>query len=349
MNKFKFLIISISLLGSTYTMYAFDKLPKDISWPQVTEESKDAAYSAPASKLYGTWISDENYEITFNSNGSATVTRPTEFGVAGFDCVEVWTYRWSKKKNSLELVGNVENVKIVIEDKDKYNSLSARKKEEIKEELQQNAKKRSFSRLLERGSKSLFLPYYINYLSNDYMQINFDRLVKKSNLNKIKAEAEAKAKAEAEEKAKAAEEAAKAKAEAEEKAKEAAKAKAAAEEKAKEEYDKMSAELRARTDIYREVDERAEFPGGYDELLSWLNENCSTPQAATEKNMKGLLVMVECVVEKDGTVSFPRIIGLQELVEKNEVLSLIKKMPKWQPAKKNGTTVASIISFPLRF
>ncbi|MFQ3576773.1 MAG: TonB family protein, partial [Cytophagales bacterium] len=87
--------------------------------------------------------------------------------------------------------------------------------------------------------------------------------------------------------------------------------------------------------IYAE--EKPEFPGGYQ---SFFAKNIKYPQQAAKMGIEGK-VFLQFVVEKDGSITEPKILkdpgyGLGE-----EALRVLMTMPKWSPAKMNGKAVFS--------
>ena len=90
--------------------------------------------------------------------------------------------------------------------------------------------------------------------------------------------------------------------------------------------------------VYNMVDQSAKFQDGYNSIIKFVQENIKFPAEAQENNVHGKL-MVSVVVEKDGSLSDIKIkkglgYGLDE-----EIVRIIKMMPKWQPAQHKGKTV----------
>ena len=94
----------------------------------------------------------------------------------------------------------------------------------------------------------------------------------------------------------------------------------------------------ADNDVYNMVDQSAKFQDGYNSIIKFVQENIKFPAEAKENNVHGKL-MVSVVVEKDGSLSDITVkkglgYGLDE-----EIVRIIKMMPKWQPAQHKGKTV----------
>lgn len=94
----------------------------------------------------------------------------------------------------------------------------------------------------------------------------------------------------------------------------------------------------ADNDVYNMVDQSAKFQDGYNSIIKFVQENIKFPAEAQENNVHGKL-MVSVVVEKDGSLSDIKIkkglgYGLDE-----EIVRIIKMMPKWQSAQHKGKAV----------
>ena len=100
--------------------------------------------------------------------------------------------------------------------------------------------------------------------------------------------------------------------------------------------------------VYAMVDERAQFPGGQNEMLKYLQENLQYPEAAKANNVHGR-VFVKFVVERDGSLSDIQIFrGLGSGCDE-EAIRLIQSMPKWKPGKNKGKEVRTSMTVPVNF
>ena len=94
------------------------------------------------------------------------------------------------------------------------------------------------------------------------------------------------------------------------------------------------------------AEEMPEFPGGPDSLNAFLTRNIQWPigyGCATGT------VLVEFIVEKDGTVTHPTIsVSLMPEFDK-EALRLVSLMPKWKPARAQGEPVRCYYKIPVIF
>ena len=101
-------------------------------------------------------------------------------------------------------------------------------------------------------------------------------------------------------------------------------------------------------DVYVAVDNEAEFPGGMEDLMKWLNDHIVYPKEAEKEGIQGR-VIIKFVIEADGSVTNPEIIrGVSPALDK-EALRIVSEMPKWQAAKVNGKEVASYFHLPIVF
>ncbi|WP_343637534.1 TonB family protein [Fluviicola sp.] len=102
--------------------------------------------------------------------------------------------------------------------------------------------------------------------------------------------------------------------------------------------------------IYDIVDEVASFPGGTGELKKYLDEKLVYPAGALEKGLYGK-TFLKFVVSKSGKISdvvLKR--GVPDCPEcDEEAKRLVKSMPDWIPAKKDGKNVHSYAYLPVTF
>jgi protein TonB len=92
----------------------------------------------------------------------------------------------------------------------------------------------------------------------------------------------------------------------------------------------------------------AEFPGGYEAMQKWLQQNLNYPEKSMQTNEQGK-VYVKFVVEKDGKLSNIEVIkGISRELD-NEAKRLVRSMPEWIPAKDKGMKVRSSKGLPIPF
>ncbi len=90
------------------------------------------------------------------------------------------------------------------------------------------------------------------------------------------------------------------------------------------------------------------FPGGQSALQEFVKSNLRYPEEAKRNHEHGR-VIVTFVVDKDGTITDPRISrGLTPYFD-SEALRVVSIMPKWTPGKFNGELKRVSFSIPIRF
>ncbi len=101
--------------------------------------------------------------------------------------------------------------------------------------------------------------------------------------------------------------------------------------------------------LYTVVEQQPEFPGGFGEMYLWIKNNLKYPQKALDNHSEGK-VIVQFVVEKDGSVSNAKIVrdGVGDDAAE-EALRLVNSMPAWSPGKQNGKKVAVRYTLPITF
>ena len=91
----------------------------------------------------------------------------------------------------------------------------------------------------------------------------------------------------------------------------------------------------------------ASFPGGQQAWMAFLNRYLRTPdELETGQNKK---VIVRFSVGADGTISQFEIMQSGGAAFDNEVIRVLKKMPKWKPAVQNGLSVPVMFTQPVTF
>ena len=90
------------------------------------------------------------------------------------------------------------------------------------------------------------------------------------------------------------------------------------------------------------------FPGGGSALMSYLMTHVKYPQEASAKGIMGR-VIVNFVVETDGTVSNVTVVDSKNPYLDREAARVVMSMPKWIPAKHEGQAVRVKYSLPISF
>lgn len=93
------------------------------------------------------------------------------------------------------------------------------------------------------------------------------------------------------------------------------------------------------------VEQMPEFVGDMNEYLS---RSLTYPTMARDNNVEGK-VMVQFVVNEDGSVSNAKVLrGIGSGCDA-EALRVVNSMPKWRPGKQNGKAVKVYYTLPVRF
>lgn len=98
------------------------------------------------------------------------------------------------------------------------------------------------------------------------------------------------------------------------------------------------------------VEEEAYFPGGFVEMVNFVNENIDFPQEAIDLGIKGR-VIVRFVVEKDGRISNVSVATPLAGCKACDcaAVKLVEKMPLWKAGKNGGREVRTWVTLPIKF
>ncbi|MBO4587062.1 MAG: energy transducer TonB [Bacteroidales bacterium] len=91
-----------------------------------------------------------------------------------------------------------------------------------------------------------------------------------------------------------------------------------------------------------------EFPGGIDSLYAYLCRNVSYPAEARDSNITGK-VCVTFVVERDGSISNPKILRDIGGGCGAAVVEAVKNMPRWKPGRQGREPVPVQFNLPVNF
>jgi len=96
------------------------------------------------------------------------------------------------------------------------------------------------------------------------------------------------------------------------------------------------------------VPEMPHFPGGENEMHTFLASRIRYPGEAREVSIQGT-VFITFVVETDGSITNIRVLrGIGSGCEE-EAIRVIKSMPPWVPGKQNGIAVRVRLTLPVKF
>jgi protein TonB len=101
-------------------------------------------------------------------------------------------------------------------------------------------------------------------------------------------------------------------------------------------------------EIFQVVEEMPEFPGGMAECMKFLGKNIKYPTISQENGVSGK-VIVQFVVNKDGSVVDPVVVRSVDPYLDKEALRVISTMPKWKPGKQRGKPVRVRYTVPVTF
>ena len=104
----------------------------------------------------------------------------------------------------------------------------------------------------------------------------------------------------------------------------------------------------AETTVFEIVEKMPEFPGGQIALMQYLSNSIRYPVTEQENGVQGR-VIVQFVVNKDGSISSPVVVrGVSEFLDK-EALRVIHQMPKWIPGMQRNQPVNVKYTVPIVF
>lgn len=101
-------------------------------------------------------------------------------------------------------------------------------------------------------------------------------------------------------------------------------------------------------EVYTEVEEMPEFPGGIDALKQWLVSNVRYPKVAHDQGIQGK-VFVSFVVTSTGSVTDAKILRGVDPSLDQEALRVANSMPLWKPGKQGGKVVSVQFTIPINF
>lgn len=96
------------------------------------------------------------------------------------------------------------------------------------------------------------------------------------------------------------------------------------------------------------VEDPAKFKGGEASLLQFISQNLVYPVIAQEQEIQGTVIL-EFVVEKDGSVGDVKVIKSLSKECDQAAIDVVRKLPRFIPAKKQGKPVKTLFRLPVRF
>ena len=107
-------------------------------------------------------------------------------------------------------------------------------------------------------------------------------------------------------------------------------------------------------DVFDVVQHMPEFPGGMPKLMEFIRKHTVYPQTAKQGKLEGTVIM-QVVIDKDGTVTLPRILRSVNPVLSadaalcEEAFRIVSIMPKWKPGNQHGVNLKVRYAFPIKF
>ena len=101
-------------------------------------------------------------------------------------------------------------------------------------------------------------------------------------------------------------------------------------------------------EIFNVVEQMPEYPGGVGELMKFLQRNVRYPKEAQEQGKQGRVV-VQFVVNKDGSITDAKIVKSVDPQLDAEALRVVNAMPNWTPGKQRGKEVRTYFTIPVTF
>ncbi len=90
------------------------------------------------------------------------------------------------------------------------------------------------------------------------------------------------------------------------------------------------------------------FNGGAQGLDKWIQEHIQYPVDAAKAKIEGR-VIVEFIIDKNGAVTFPKVVrGINDVLN-NEAIRVIKSLPRWTPGYANGKPTNTRYTYPVTF
>ena len=101
-------------------------------------------------------------------------------------------------------------------------------------------------------------------------------------------------------------------------------------------------------EIFMRVEKAPAFPGGQKAMMEYLMKNIKYPAACQEAGIQGR-VIVQFVVEKDGSIADVQVIKAVNPYLDKEAVRVVSTMPKWSPGKQRGKPVRVRFTLPVTF
>ena len=95
-------------------------------------------------------------------------------------------------------------------------------------------------------------------------------------------------------------------------------------------------------------EDMATFPGGEEAMYEFLSSNIRYPEAAQQENISGTVIVV-FEIETDGSITDVKCLRDIGGGCGQEVIRVVKQMPRWEPGTMHGKPVRQQYSLPIQF
>lgn len=113
-------------------------------------------------------------------------------------------------------------------------------------------------------------------------------------------------------------------------------------------YETPASKKSADGEAFDVVEQMPEFPGGMEAMMHFLNENIKYPKEAFDAKQQGR-VIVQFVVEKDGSVSNAHVVKSVSPSLDAEAVRVLSIMPNWKAGRQKGEPVRVKYTVPVSF
>ena len=100
--------------------------------------------------------------------------------------------------------------------------------------------------------------------------------------------------------------------------------------------------------VFEVVEQTPEFPGGYKEMMKYIEQNMRYPEEAKKAGTQGRVV-VQFLVNKNGAISDVSVLRSVDRLLDAEAVRLVRSMPKWKPGMQKGKAVTVKYTVPVLF
>lgn len=102
------------------------------------------------------------------------------------------------------------------------------------------------------------------------------------------------------------------------------------------------------SEVFNVVEHMPEYPGGVKELMKFLSSTIKYPANAEKNKIEGR-VIVEFIVNKDGSLSDVKVVRGVDPELDAEALRVVNAMPKWKPGMQKGEPVRVKFTLPVMY